>query len=91
MKDELGFKVLPEFAALRPKICSYLTDNNDENKKAKDAEKCVINRKLKDNKNCLEANQLLKEINNPESNNHDVDSLRENHKEFIKSNRLLIK
>ena len=93
MKGGLGFKATTEFAALRPKTYSYLTDNNDEIKKAKDAEKWVINRKLKfeDRKNCLEVNQLLKEINNLESNKLDVDCLRENHKEFIKSNRLLTK
>ena len=30
MKDELGGKLMKEFAALRAKTCSYLTDNNDE-------------------------------------------------------------
>ena len=39
---------------------SYLTDNNDENKKAKGTKKCVIKRTLKfdDYKHCLEATQL---------------------------------
>ena len=32
---------MTDFAALRPKIYSYLTGNNDENKKAKDTKKCV--------------------------------------------------
>ena len=36
MKDELGGKVMRELAALRIKTCSNLTDNNDEDKKAKD-------------------------------------------------------
>ena len=36
MKDELGRKIMKEFAALRAKTYRYLTDNNDENKKAKD-------------------------------------------------------
>ena len=35
MKDELGRKVMTEFAALRPKTCSYLTDDYDENRKTK--------------------------------------------------------
>ena len=32
MKDQLGGKIMKEFAALRVKTCSYLTDNNDEDK-----------------------------------------------------------
>ena len=35
MKDKLGGKVMARFAAFRPKTCSYLTDDGDENKKAK--------------------------------------------------------
>ena len=35
MKDKLEAKILTEFAALRPKSHSYLTDDNDENKKNK--------------------------------------------------------
>ena len=31
---------MTDFAALRPKIYSYLTGNNDENKKGKDTKKC---------------------------------------------------
>ena len=50
---------MTEFAVL-----SYITDNNDENIKAKDIVKSVIKRKLKfeDYKNFLKANQFLKEI-----------------------------
>ena len=35
------------FCSLRAKTGSYLTDNNDEDKKAKGRKKCVIHRKLK--------------------------------------------
>ena len=39
MKDELGGKIMKEFAALRAKPFSYLTDNNDEDKKSKSTKK----------------------------------------------------
>ena len=44
MKDELGRKILIEFASLKPKVYSYLTDGNDEHnkKKQKATKKCVI-------------------------------------------------
>ena len=35
MKDELGGKVIAEFAILRPKAYSFLTDDGKEDKKAK--------------------------------------------------------
>ena len=52
---------MTEFAYLRSKICNYLTNDNDEIKKAKGTRKSVIKRNL-NYKNCLEANQLEKEI-----------------------------
>ena len=39
MKDELGRKIMIEFVALRPKIYSYLTDDCEEDKKAKGTKK----------------------------------------------------
>ena len=60
MKDECGEKITKEFAALRAKTYSYLTDNNDGNKKAKGTKKCIIKRKLKckDYENCFTATRL---------------------------------
>ena len=49
MKDELGGKIITEFAALRPKTYSYLTDDGNSDKKAKGAKKCVIKTILKVN------------------------------------------
>ena len=42
MKDELGGKIMTQFAALGPKTYSYLTNNNDEDKKTKTTKMCVI-------------------------------------------------
>ena len=71
MKNELSGKTMAEFSALRPKTYSYLTDDNNENKKLKWTEKCIIKRKLKfeDHKQCLEANQLENEISKLEQIN----------------------
>ena len=35
MKEELGRKILKEFVELRAKTYTYLTDDNNESKKAK--------------------------------------------------------
>ena len=39
MKDELGGKIIGEFAALRPKTCSFLTDDNYKKEKKQKAQK----------------------------------------------------
>ena len=48
---------MTEFTSLRPKTYSYLTNDNERNKNAKDTKKCLIKRKLKfeDYKHCLRA------------------------------------
>ena len=65
MKDELGEQIMKEFVELWAKAYSYLKDNNDEDKKAKETKKCVIKRKLKleDYKNHLEAVQTESKTN----------------------------
>ena len=54
MKDELGGKIITEFATLTPKTYSYSTDDGKEDKKAKGTKNCVIKRMIKfnDYKNC---------------------------------------
>ena len=47
MKDELDGQIMERFLRLRAKTYSYLKDNNDEDKKAKETKKCVIKRNLK--------------------------------------------
>ena len=61
MKDELGGKIMTEFAALRPKTYSYLTDDFKEDKKAKETKDCFIKRRLKlnDYKDCLLNNEII--------------------------------
>ena len=61
MKDELGRKIMTEFAALRPKTYSYFMDDGNSDKKAKGTKKCVIKRRLKfnDYKDCLLNNEII--------------------------------
>ena len=61
MKHELGGKIITEFVTLRPKTCSYLTDDGKEDKKAKGTKKCVIKRMIKfnDYKNCFLKDKVL--------------------------------
>ena len=83
MKDELGKKIMTEFASLRPKTYVYLTDNNNENKKAKRTKRVSKHQ-------CLEVTQLETKINQSRNNKLDMNSLRENHEEFIKNNKLIL-
>ena len=62
MKDELGGKVISEFAALRPKTYSYFMDDGKSDKKSKGTKKkSEIKRRLKFNgyKNCLISNEII--------------------------------
>ena len=75
MKVELGGKIMTEFVALRLKTCSFLTDDCEEDKKAKGTKKCVIKRRLKfnDYKDCLLNNQIvLKSQQRFKNESHDV-------------------
>ena len=47
MKDELGGAIITEFIALRPKTYSYLTDNDQIDKKTKRTKKCIIRKMIK--------------------------------------------
>ena len=61
MKDELGGKLIREFVTLRPKTCSFLTDDGKEDKKAKGIKKCVIKKMIKfnDYKKCLLNDEVM--------------------------------
>ena len=75
MKDELGGKIITEFVTLRPKTYSYLTDDGQENKKAKGTKKCAIKKMIKfnDYKKCsLNDEVILKSQQRFISKKHDV-------------------
>ena len=54
-KDELGGKIMVEFAGLRPKLYSFLTLEGEEEKKCKGIKKNVVKKKItfSDYKDCL--------------------------------------
>ena len=62
-------------------------------KKEKGTKKCVIKTKpnLEDYKNFLQVTQLENKIIHMEKNKTDVDGLKEDHKEFMKNNKLILK
>ena len=75
MKDELGGKIITDFATLRPKTYSFLTDDGKEDKKAKGTKKCVIKKMIKfnDYKKCLLNDEvMLKPQQRFISKKHDV-------------------
>ena len=45
-KDELGWKIIKEFCALKAKTYVYLMDNDIETKKDKKVKMCVIKRRI---------------------------------------------
>ena len=74
-KDELGWKIIKEFVALRGKAYAYLKEDGSEHKKAKGRKKCIIKRELTfdsykdslfDNKIILQSQQTFR------SDHHEV-------------------
>ena len=82
MKNESGEQIMKKFLGIRAKTYSQLTENNDENKKAKDTKKSVLKRKLKfqDYKNCLNIAKIDGKLKYLEKKKINVDKF----KEFIK-------
>ena len=72
--------------ALKPKIYSYLIDDNEENEKSKRLKKCLIkgNFKFEDYKHCLEELNLKIESAN-EKKKVDLDNLWELCKKLTKN------
>ena len=84
---------MKEFAALWAKTYSNLIDNYNANKNTKDRKKSVVKTTLEfeQYRHCLEAIQLENKINHVGKNNLNVDNLQKNYKEFIKTNKLILK
>ena len=61
MKDVLRWKAMKGFVSLRPKMCSYLTDDRCDDKKAKGTQKCFIQQviRFESYKNYLENNKTM--------------------------------
>ena len=98
LKPNQNIKIFLLFSRKRVKLwcinfLKYLTDDSYENKKAKIKKECAVKRtlKLEDYKVYIEATQLENKLKELEKNNVDLESLSENHKEFIKNSRLTLK
>ena len=70
---------MKRFVGLRAKRYSYLKENNEENKKAKETKKFTIKRNLqfKNYKKCLKASQIGSKIIYLEKKKIDVNCLKE--------------
>ena len=74
-KDELGGKIMKEFAGLKVETYVYLMDDGTEHKKAKGTKKCVIKRELmfKNYKDCQSNDEIiLKSQQRFKSDHHNV-------------------
>ena len=82
MKNELGGQIMKKFVELQRKTYSYLKDNDDDYKNAKDTKRCVVKRRpnFQDYKNCIKASQILNITNYLQSKQIDVDCLKEDKK-----------
>ena len=63
-KDELGWKIITEVVALRPKTWVYLMDDGSEHKKAKGSKMCIIKRRLmfENYRDCLFNNKIIRKL-----------------------------
>ena len=83
MKNELCRQIMKKYFGLRARTYSYITENNEENKKAK---KCVIKRNLKFRSfiKCLKAARLQRKIKHLEIKiKNSVECLKGYQKDFV--------
>ena len=86
MKDELGGKITKKFVGLRGKTYSYLINDGSEDEKAKETKKKKFKKlkiRFEDYQHSLEATQA--------GNNSLVENFRENNKQLIQNNNLMLK
>ena len=80
-KDEAAGRQITHFVGLRPKLYSYKIEEQGEKRKAKGVKKYVIKKSLSfdDYKKCLfSEEEVMKEMNNLRSKNHEIFSMRVN-------------
>ena len=84
---------MTKFVGIRAKTYSYLIDGSSENKKAKGTKTSVIKRNLKfeNYKNCLGATHLHNKKDCLAKNEITTDSLKRNHKQFLRNNKSILK
>ena len=80
-----------KFVGLRAKTYSYLIDDSREDKKTKGTKECHKKLTFENYKNCLEVTQLENTRSHLEKNKINIDSIKQNHKEFIRNNKLILK
>ena len=73
-------------------LITYLINDGSKDKKTKGTKKCVIKRKLRfeNYKNCFGGIQLDNNIKYLQKNIN-IDSLKKNHKKFIRNNKSILK
>ena len=93
MKEGLGWQIIKKFIGLRPKTYSYLKDNNDEGKKAKETKNRVIKRKrtFQDYKICSKPSQITNKVKYLEKKEINVDCLKEDQRKFVEKTKLVLK
>ena len=78
---------MKELGRLRAQTYRYITDNNNESKKARGTKKYIVKRKLKfeNYKNCLQGSQLENKIIHLNTSNIDVKGFRKIKKNLQKT------
>ena len=86
----IRFKNLNKIFGLGAITYNYLIGYSIEDKETKSTKECVIKKtKFGNYKNCLDATQLENNVNHLEKYKIHIDSLKKDHKEFIRNSKLM--